>query len=191
MIFLFATPIFRFFHFFTKVRLFLLTKQRRHGKMLPASGVLPRVFAYGEMAEWSKAPVLKTGDVKASVGSNPTLSAKALYMVLQKYPSGRRGSPAKGVGGLETRARVRLPPSAPNPENPCKSRVSGVFSCLNTLWRRIKLWRKIAVSFDKLRCVCYIVAYKFGQKITRCDTYFGTLSRPWLRQSAFRADSHI
>ena len=32
-------------------------------------------------------------------------------------------SPAKGVGGLETRARVRLPPSAPNPENPCKSRV--------------------------------------------------------------------
>ena len=49
------------------------------------------------MAEWSNAPVLKTGDVKASVGSNPTLSAKALYMVLQKYPRGRRGSPAKGV----------------------------------------------------------------------------------------------
>ena len=43
--------------------------------MLSASGVLPRIFAYGEMAEWSKAPVLKTGDVKASVGSNPTLSA--------------------------------------------------------------------------------------------------------------------
>ena len=76
------------------------------------------------MAEWSKAPVLKTGDVKASVGSNPTLSAKLRHMFLQKYPSGRRGSPAKGVGGLETRARVRLPPSAPNPENPCKSRVS-------------------------------------------------------------------
>ena len=28
------------------------------------------------MAEWLKAPVLKTGDVKASVGSTPTLSAK-------------------------------------------------------------------------------------------------------------------
>ena len=28
------------------------------------------------MAEWSKAPALKTGDVKASVGSTPTLSAK-------------------------------------------------------------------------------------------------------------------
>ena len=31
---------------------------------------------HGEMAERLKAPVLKTGDVKASVGSNPTLSAK-------------------------------------------------------------------------------------------------------------------
>ena len=31
---------------------------------------------YAEMAEWSKAPVFKTGDVKASVGSNPTLRAK-------------------------------------------------------------------------------------------------------------------
>ena len=30
----------------------------------------------GEVAEWLKAPVLKTGDAKASVGSNPTLSAK-------------------------------------------------------------------------------------------------------------------
>lgn len=30
----------------------------------------------GEMAEWSKAPALKTGDVNASVGSTPTLSAK-------------------------------------------------------------------------------------------------------------------
>ena len=30
----------------------------------------------GEVAEWSKAPVLKTGESKGSVGSNPTLSAK-------------------------------------------------------------------------------------------------------------------
>ena len=28
------------------------------------------------MVEWLKAPVLKTGDMKVSVGSNPTLSAK-------------------------------------------------------------------------------------------------------------------
>ena len=27
------------------------------------------------MSEWLKEPVLKTGDVEASVGSNPTLSA--------------------------------------------------------------------------------------------------------------------
>ena len=30
---------------------------------------------YGEMVEWLKAPVLKTGDMRVSVGSNPTLSA--------------------------------------------------------------------------------------------------------------------
>ena len=29
----------------------------------------------GRVAEWSNAPVLKTGDVQASVGSNPTPSA--------------------------------------------------------------------------------------------------------------------
>ena len=93
------------------------------------------------MAEWSKAPVLKTGDVKASVGSNPTLSAKPHYMVLQKYPSGRRGSPAKGVGGLKTRARVRLPPSAPSRgykkdiarENPDKI---GVFTVYTAKFQR-------------------------------------------------------
>ena len=52
----------------------------------------------GEMAERLKAPVLKTGDVKASVGSNPTLSANSFTIDLRKYPRGRRGSPAKGVG---------------------------------------------------------------------------------------------
>ena len=30
--------------------------------------------AVGEVVEWLMAPVLKTGEVKASVGSNPTLS---------------------------------------------------------------------------------------------------------------------
>ena len=30
--------------------------------------------APGEVVEWLMAPVLKTGEVKASVGSNPTLS---------------------------------------------------------------------------------------------------------------------
>ena len=31
---------------------------------------------FGQMAEWLKAPVLKTGELKGFVGSNPTLSAK-------------------------------------------------------------------------------------------------------------------
>ena len=70
------------------------------------------------MSERFKEPVLKTGDAQASVGSNPTLSATFLFVrqsvvrYLQKYPSGRRGSPAKGVG-RETVARVQIPPSAP------------------------------------------------------------------------------
>ena len=34
---------------------------------------------------------------------------------VQKYPSGRRGSPAKGVGWLKPGARVQIPPSAPSP----------------------------------------------------------------------------
>jgi hypothetical protein len=34
------------------------------------------LFYIGEVAEWSNAPVLKTGVVKATGGSNPSLSAK-------------------------------------------------------------------------------------------------------------------
>ena len=66
------------------------------------------------MAEWSKAPVLKTGDVKASVGSNPTLSANEKITIdLRKYPRGRRGSPAKGVGRVKSVAEVQILSSAP------------------------------------------------------------------------------
>ena len=58
---------------------------------------------------------MKTGDPSnGTVGSNPTLSAISplLYIGMRKYPRGRRGSPAKGVG-RETVARVQIPPSAP------------------------------------------------------------------------------
>ena len=34
------------------------------------------------MSEWLKEPVLKTGDAQASVGSNPTLSANCLLIIL-------------------------------------------------------------------------------------------------------------
>ena len=75
------------------------------------------LFIHGEMSEWLKEPVLKTGDAQASVGSNPTLSATPFILItnmnLQKYPRGRRGSPAKGVGCLKNAARVQIPPSAP------------------------------------------------------------------------------
>ena len=33
----------------------------------------------GEVVEWLMAPVLKTGEVKASVGSNPTLSVTPMH----------------------------------------------------------------------------------------------------------------
>ena len=77
-----------------------MTKPTIHGNIIFAFGTRD-AFAHGEMAEWSKAPVLKTGDVKASVGSNPTLSARKKNT--RKYPSGRRGSPAKGVGRQKRR----------------------------------------------------------------------------------------
>ena len=75
-------------------------------------------FHDGEMSERLKEPVLKTGEAQASVGSNPTLSATLLSGIsyLQKYPRGRRGSPAKGVGCLKNAARVQIPPSAPKEE---------------------------------------------------------------------------
>ncbi len=47
----------------------------------------------GRVAEWSKAAVLKTVDVYASVGSNPTSSAR----YAERCPRGRRSSPAKWV----------------------------------------------------------------------------------------------
>ena len=83
------------------------------------------------MSERSKEPVLKTGDVRASVGSNPTLSSIFILLIfvlfvsypasavgsrqtrLEKYSRGRRGAPAKGVGRA-TGARVQIPPSPPN-----------------------------------------------------------------------------
>ena len=77
-----------------------MTKASAHGNIILAFGTRD-AFTHGEMAEWSKAPVLKTGDVKASVGSNPTLSARKQNT--RKYPSGRRGSPAKGVGRQKRR----------------------------------------------------------------------------------------
>ena len=71
------------------------------------------IYWYGGVSEWFKEPVLKTGDPSnGTVGSNPTPSAicfKIKYF-LEKYSSGWRGAPAKGVGRLRG-ARVQIPPS--------------------------------------------------------------------------------
>ena len=75
------------------------------------------------MAERLKALVLKTSDAERHRGFE-SLSLRQLGE--EKYPSGRRGSPAKGVVGLN-RARVQIPASPPNPR---KHYVCGVFLIL-------------------------------------------------------------
>ena len=49
----------------------------------------------GEMSEWLKEPVLKTGDVEASVGSNPTLSAT--LFICQIHSARRSTQVAEGA----------------------------------------------------------------------------------------------
>ena len=54
------------------------------------------ICLYAEMAERFKALVLKTSDAERHRGFE-SLSLRQLNIV-EKYPRGRRGSPAKGVG---------------------------------------------------------------------------------------------
>ena len=65
-------------------------------RVFPRARIPAREWAIGEVAEWSIAAVLKTVEVKASVGSNPTLSATnpcliSLYRIRALFPrhSGR------------------------------------------------------------------------------------------------------
>ena len=51
------------------------------------------------MAEWLKALVLKTSDVERHRGfESLSLRQQNIIFGMEKYPRGRRGSPAKGVG---------------------------------------------------------------------------------------------
>ena len=68
------------------------------------------------MAEWSKAAVLKTADVKASKGSNPFSSSLTFSNVLALYR--RRGPPEtfnhpSGVRCAKAWKRAAAPVSAP------------------------------------------------------------------------------
>ena len=51
----------------------------------------------GEMSEWLKEPVLKTGDVEASVGSNPTLSATFFKCIRDRESARRSTQVAEGA----------------------------------------------------------------------------------------------
>ena len=68
---------------------------------------------YGGMAERFKAPVLKTGVGKPTVGSNPTPSARSKFLFLGRCQSGRLGPPAKWL--LE-----QNPTEGSNPSFPAK-----------------------------------------------------------------------
>ena len=70
------------------------------------------------MSEWSKEPVLKTGDGSAVRG----FESHSLLQETEKYSRGRRGAPAKGVGRA-TGARVQIPPSPPSDANLNSSKV--------------------------------------------------------------------
>ena len=67
----------------------------------------PLLVEPGAMAERLKALVLKTSDTERYRGFE-SLSLRS--PALEKYPSGRRGSPAKGVVRV-TAARVQIPAS--------------------------------------------------------------------------------
>ena len=72
---------------------------------------------YGEMAERLMALVLKTSDTAMYRGFE-SLSLRHFFKTaysldMEKYPRGRRGSPAKGVV-CESAARVQIPASPPS-----------------------------------------------------------------------------
>jgi hypothetical protein len=115
------------------------------------------------MSEWSKEPVLKTGDVKASVGSNPTLSAKiteilvfwrrmkyhnliSIVFGLEKYPSGRRGSPAKGVVRDERSEGSNPSFSAKNPQSIEISMLCGFFICCCFINKNVAYGEQISLA---------------------------------------------
>ena len=88
------------------------------------------------MAEWFKALVLKTSDVARHRGFE-SLSLRQ-YQPVEKYPRGRRGSPAKGVGWDNCREGSNPSFSAKTPEN---TAFSGVFHALAHLENYIALFR--------------------------------------------------
>ena len=92
---------------------------------------------YGEVSEWFKEPVLKTGDPQGPwvrIPPSPPFTTESSFanFALEKYSRGRRGAPAKGVG-RETGARVQIPPSPPE-KAPHEG--AGLFVLLAGIWTR-------------------------------------------------------
>ena len=97
----------------------VLTKRRTYGNIDNALNDGVCGAHCGEVSEWFKEPVLKTGDPQGPwvrIPPSPPFKTSHFDMdfALEKYSRGRRGAPAKGVG-RETGARVQIPPSPPGP----------------------------------------------------------------------------
>ena len=90
----------------------------------------------------------------ASLRGFESHSLRQLHIDLRKYPSGRRGSPAKGVDCLKNGARVQIPPSAPG------NALSWTGRFLFCIWktargqnrsRRIRLRLRFCPSYPRFR----------------------------------------
>ena len=81
------------------------------------------VFLRGGMAEWLMALVLKTSDAERHRGFE-SLSLRQ-FNIVEKYPRGRRGSPAKGVGWDNCREGSNPSFSAKSPEMPINTAFPG------------------------------------------------------------------
>ena len=81
----------------------------------------------GEVSEWFKELVLKTSDPERDQGFE-SLPLRHISKIMEKYPRGRRGSPAKGVGRV-TGARVQIPPSPPIINSFCVYRSRSFLLC--------------------------------------------------------------
>jgi hypothetical protein len=78
-----------------------------------------RGFIWGEMAERFKALVLKTSDVERHRGFESLSLRHCDNSIVEKYPRGRRGSPAKGVGCDKCREGSNPSFSAKSPKTQC------------------------------------------------------------------------
>ena len=91
------------------------------------------------MSEWFKEPVLKTGDPKGPWVRIPLSPPYLFEPDLEKYPSGRRGSPAKGVGRVERREGSN-PSFSAKKDRRTDSLFYGLFLCFPLIFTGLRVF---------------------------------------------------